>query len=128
MSDKILVVEDEPLILINVSDHLAGCGFQVIEARDAASAIGEIKAHPDIVLVFTDVRMPGDMDGIGLVRWIFANRPDIAVVIASGNIGRQTAMRELCGARAFSKPYRLDEVTEHIRQTLRARGNENLTN
>jgi DNA-binding NtrC family response regulator len=70
--------------------------------------MGEFEAHPDIALVLTDVRMPCEMYGTALVKWIFANHPHVTVVIASGDVGRETTMRGLCGARAFSKSYWLD--------------------
>ena len=72
-----------------------------------------------INLVFSDVRMPGEIDGIGLSRWIFANRPNIAVILASGDLGKMTAMEDLCGAEAIIKPYNYDVATNKIREAIR---------
>lgn len=121
MSGIVLVVEDEPFIRMDVSLHLEDCGFQVLQAANATEAMTIISLHPNIDLLFTDVRMPGEMDGLELARWVMAHHLDMAVMIASGELGRETAMRELCGARAFTKPYKLDVVTEAMLEMLAQR-------
>ena len=83
--------------------------------------IAALNGHPDIKLVFTDVRMPGTRDGLDLARWVIENRPSIPVMIASGDLGRETAMRELCGVRAFVKPYDLEDVSMAVKAALAPR-------
>src|SRR6201996_5224602 len=85
----VVVVEDEALIRAVLSDMLQDKGFKVLEAANANEAI-EIfeKTSVEIDLVFTDVRMPGSMDGFGLVRWVQSSRPTLPVIVASGDIGK----------------------------------------
>ncbi|MDA6490278.1 response regulator, partial [Escherichia coli] len=63
---SILVVEDEILVRYVICDYLRDCGFHVIEAGTADEALEYLRSHNDVVLVFSDVRMPGSLDGIGL--------------------------------------------------------------
>ena len=121
MSDLILLVEDELLIRMSLVQHLEECGYTVLEAENAADAIEILEKHPEVALVFTDVQMPGEMDGLGLAKWVIEIRPRIAVMVASGQAARETVMRELCGAHAFTKPYNYDELTNHIREVLTSR-------
>jgi CheY-like chemotaxis protein len=72
----ILIVEDELLIRLALREHLEAYGFSVLEAADAAEAMDLMEYHAEIALVFSDVRMPGDMDGIDLAEWILNIGPD----------------------------------------------------
>lgn len=121
MSDTVLLVEDELLIRMALAQHLEECGYTVLEAENAADAIKILLVHPEIAVVFTDVQMPGEMDGLGLARWVIANKPSVAVMVASGHAAKDTVMRELCGAHAFSKPYNYDELTNHIENVIKSR-------
>ena len=122
----VLVVEDEPIILIALAAHLDDKGFAVREAHCAADAIA-ILEEPGcpIDLVFSDVRMPGEMDGFGLSRWIFENHPNVPVILASGNLGQITALENLCGAEALHKPYTFDTATDRIKSALGRCGSRN---
>jgi DNA-binding NtrC family response regulator len=121
MSGTILMVEDELLVRMAISSHLEDCGFDVLQAEDADEAVKLLLVHSEIDVVFTDVRMPGSMDGLGLAKWVIENRPHVAVLVASGDSAKDTVVKELCGAKAFSKPYSFEEVTQHIRQALQGR-------
>jgi DNA-binding NtrC family response regulator len=115
----ILVVEDEPIIRFGLALHLEENGFQVIEAESAADAIAILQEPGSLVdLVFSDVRMPGEVDGIGLSRWIFENRPNIAVILASGELGKATAVQDLCGAETMTKPFDYGSITPRIRAAI----------
>jgi DNA-binding NtrC family response regulator len=116
---RVLVVEDEPLIRLAMAVHLEERGFYVRDASCAAEAIA-ILEEPNcpIDLVFSDVRMPGDMDGLGLSQWIFENRPNIPVILASGDLGKTTALKDLCGAEMIIKPYNLDVAEAKIRTAI----------
>jgi DNA-binding response OmpR family regulator len=116
----ILVVEDELFIREDVCGHLEECGFNVLQATNADEALNTILARADVDLVFTDVRMPGSMDGLQLARWVLDHRPNIAVMIASGDTGRVVAMRELRGAHAFTKPYSFDDVVTKMLHLIRS--------
>jgi DNA-binding response OmpR family regulator len=62
--------------------------------------------------------MPGELDGIGLSRWIFENRPNIAVILASGELGKATAVHDLCGAETMTKPFDYGSITTRIRAAI----------
>lgn len=118
----VLVVDDEPTIRLAMAVHLGEKGFEVREAGSAAEAIAILQEPGCLVdLVFSDVRMPGEIDGIGLSRWIFENRPNVAVILASGDLGRITAMKDLGGAEAILKPYNYDVATNKIREAITKR-------
>ncbi len=114
----ILVVDDELVIRMAVADHLKDCGFLVIEACDAEEAIEVLRAVPSVALVFSDVRMPGPMDGLGLAGWLAEHRPGLPVVLATGDLGKTVAAEELCGAHFFLKPYSFEGVARKVRELL----------
>jgi two-component system, response regulator PdtaR len=83
-SIKVLVVDDEPLILMNTADMIAEAGYQVFEARNADEAIRILDANPEIRLLFTDIEMPGSMDGIKLAQYASHRWPPLKIIIVSG--------------------------------------------
>jgi two-component system, response regulator PdtaR len=116
----ILIVEDEIAIRQEICEHLEGCGFAVLQAESASGAISKIMRHPEIALVFTDIRMPGAIDGYDLAMWIRLNHSNIIVMITTGGFGRKHAKRDLFGAEIFPKPYLPQKVSDRIRQVLEA--------
>ena len=115
----ILIVEDEFLARAMLSDHLQECGFMVFEAGSADEAITTIETGIPIDLVLTDIRMPGSMNGFGLAKWISANKPNISVILASGEATQREAGSELCDhIPFFRKPYDLAAIVAEIRATL----------
>lgn len=119
----ILLVEDEALIRVVICETLQDRGFKVLEAANANEAIQIIEqAQVEIDLVFTDVRMPGAMDGFGLVRWIRASRPHVPVIVASGDVGKANgANLPDIGAMFIPKPYDLEHAATKIHQAIAAR-------
>ena len=79
----VLVVEDEPLILMNAMEIVAGGGFETIGAANADQAIRILESRDDISLVFTDVNMPGSMDGLKLARAVRGRWPPIQIIVTS---------------------------------------------
>ena len=117
----VLIVEDELLIRWAIAEYLQDCGFTIITASHAQEAIAAIKDyHSKIDVVFSDIRMPGEVDGFGLARWIDANRPDVAVILTSGHAGAEEAAHELCKKHGaiLRKPYNYDEVATRLRNVL----------
>ena len=81
-----LVVDDDHSILMHAIDILETAGFRTLMALDAIEAIGALEAHGnEITLLFTDVEMPGSINGFELARIVAARWPDVAVLVASGN-------------------------------------------
>ncbi|HEX9805873.1 MAG TPA: response regulator [Alteraurantiacibacter sp.] len=124
----ILVVEDEPLVRMALCDFLQECGFALAQAATAAEAITILQSdRPAIDLVFSDLRLPGTMDGFGLARWIKANRPGLRVMLTSGGDPKAQAARAADLDVPFvAKPYDVHGLAGTIRELIdapeRARG------
>ncbi|AMJ63718.1 response regulator [Bosea sp. PAMC 26642] len=82
----VLVVEDEPLIRMNAVSMIEDAGFEVIEAVNADDAIVLLETRPEISIVFTDIEMPGSMDGLKLAHAIRHRWPPVVLIIASGRV------------------------------------------
>lgn len=117
----VLVVDDEAAIRAFVCEHLRDNGFHTFGVDSADHAISLLEAGLAADLVFSDVRMPGSCDGYGLARWIAQNRPDLPVILTTGDIGMENAATLLCHAEMLPKPYELDSAVARIRQSI-ARG------
>ncbi|MCF1434597.1 response regulator [Agrobacterium vitis] len=113
----ILVVEDSPLIRMGAIDLVLSAGYEVLEAGDADEAIRILESRDDIDLVFTDVQMPGTMDGIKLSHYIRDRWPPVKLIIASGAAILEESMLP-GGSRFFSKPYDELTITEAMAQLL----------
>lgn len=111
---EVLVVEDEPFVRMVAADALTERGIMAWEASDAGEALNVLADHPNIGLVFTDVNMPGDMDGLGLAREVNRRRPDVTLIVTSGAVA--VADEELPDHGTFlAKPYptkRLVQIVE----------------
>ncbi len=117
----ILVVEDEVLIRAAVSEFLRGCGYSVLEAGHAREAMAILGSGAAVDLVFTDICMPGEMDGIALGRWIDSTRPGLPVFLTSGDPHCRKAAEDFAiGGTFFAKPYDLDELSRRIASALSA--------
>ncbi len=113
----ILVVEDEMLVQIMVSDSLRDAGFDVIEAFNADEAICILQSGITIDLMLSDVRMPGSMDGLGLLEYSLKMYPTLPVILTSGHLLPTDALAN--GARHFlGKPYSFDHAVAVIELEL----------
>lgn len=113
----ILVVEDEALIRMGAVDFVRAAGFEALEASNAAHAIAILEARADIHLVFTDIEMPGTMDGIKLAHYIRRRWPPVKLLVASGRVIVEESQLPT-GARFFSKPYHDDNIVKALRELL----------
>jgi CheY-like chemotaxis protein len=115
----VLVVEDDVLVREPIADCLREVGYEVLEAGDAHEAI-DVVGHADhLDLVFSDVRMPGELDGIGLARWVRAHHPQVPVLLTSGYDANGWLGGDLAReVRLLQKPYTQDQVLRHIRRLL----------
>jgi DNA-binding NtrC family response regulator len=114
----VLVVDDEPAIRGVVCEFLRDCGLNPIAAENADQAVALIERGIPIDLVFSDVRMPGNRDGYGLARWILETRPELPVILATGDLGKVNAAAGLSGVEIFAKPYDFDVAVKKIRDTI----------
>ena len=83
---EVLVVEDEPMIRMAAADALADHGIMAWEAADAQEALQSIEQHPGIGLLFTDVNMPGKVDGLGLAQEVVVSHPEVELIVTSGAV------------------------------------------
>jgi len=111
----VLVVEDEVLVRLMIAEELRSAGFQVIEASDADEALAVLANITDVSVIFSDIRMPGSMDGLELAKKVRADFPKIRIVLASGNLA---AVASVDHDGFFLKPYEADEIINLIKTLL----------
>jgi len=113
----ILIVEDEPLVRESVVDFLTCRGLEIVEAANAEEALVALAAHPEIRILFTDVNMPGRLDGCDLAREVHALRPDVGVVLTSGQrIAEDCQIPE--GGVFIPKPYSQTAIARLISKMM----------
>lgn len=113
----ILVVEDEILIRLAVADFLRESGYRVLEASSAIEAQKALASAEAIDLVFSDVTMPGPMDGLDLAAWIRGAHPDVAVILTSGVASVVPAAKQAVAA-FVEKPYSFEALAAQIKRLL----------
>jgi CheY-like chemotaxis protein len=113
-SRTVLVVEDEELLRLLGAEMFSVAGFHVVEAGNAQQALGLLRALAAIHLVFTDVAMPGPMDGLALAHHVSQRWPHIGVIIVSGQGFPDLDLPR--GARFHVKPYDPELVLHHARE------------
>lgn len=111
----ILVVDDEPLVRLLLADTLRDAGFTVAEAASADEALTYCHAHQNVDLVFTDVQMPGSMNGIELVAALHDLNPFLPVIVTSGGVGRE----DVPDVPFIAKPYELEKAQALVFATLK---------
>jgi DNA-binding NtrC family response regulator len=113
----VLIVEDEPLIRWYAAQIISEAGWEPLEAADADVALEVIQENPEVKVLFTDVNMPGPLDGIQLAEQVHKVRPDVEIVVTSGR--RQLRNCELPDDGTFiAKPYGARELTDALRAKL----------
>jgi two-component system, response regulator PdtaR len=116
----VLVVEDECLTRIVAVAYLMDAGFTVLEAENATAALAHLHTRGgDIHALFTDVQIPGDMDGVMLAHETRRRWPRIGLLIASAHPLHRIAPMP-AGSRFVPKPYELAQVVQHLRELTRA--------
>jgi CheY-like chemotaxis protein len=111
----VLVVDDEPLIRLVAADVLEEAGFQVIEAPTADDAVLVLATRSDIRVVFTDVDMPGHLNGFELARIVQDYYKGIAVIVGSGKC-RPGPSDLAPGTTFLQKPYGLETLVREVRR------------
>jgi CheY-like chemotaxis protein len=104
----VLIVDDEPIIRMDLGDMVRDAGYEVLEANDADEAVRLLEVHDAIRILVTDIEMPGSMDGLKLAAAVRERWPPVVIIVTSGRI--QPANTELPSDTVFlGKPY--DAVT-----------------
>jgi DNA-binding NtrC family response regulator len=122
VQETILVVEADILVRMTIAQYLRDCGYKVIEASNAGEAM-QVLLHQEtpVDVVFSDIEMPGPIDGFGLAKWIREHRPGLEVLLA-GTVPRAVeSAKDLCEQGPLPKPYEAQVVHNHIRRLLAAR-------
>lgn len=119
ISRLILVVEDEPLIRMDIVDALEEAGYHVLEAGDAGEAIGLYAQHGSVSALLTDIDMPGQMNGLDLAALIRRQDSAIPIVVTSGRSGLRPSDLPHNG-RFYPKPYRSREIVQGLASMLHA--------
>lgn len=88
----VLVVEDEPLTLMDAVELVNEAGFVAITARNADDAITILERREDVRMIFTDINMPGSMDGLKLAHAVRSRWPPIEIIVTSANLGSAQQM------------------------------------
>jgi two-component system, response regulator PdtaR len=115
----ILIVEDEFLLRLDSAETIESAGFEVVQASNADEAIAILQARPAIHVVFTDVQMPGSMDGLKLARFVRDRWPPIRILATSGLV-RVGADDLPAGSVFLPKPYRGAQVVATLREMTAA--------
>ncbi|MEJ6868329.1 response regulator [Bradyrhizobium japonicum] len=109
------MVEDDYLLRMNAAEMISDAGFDVIDACNPDEAIAILETRPDIHVVFTDIQMPGSMDGLKLARFVRGRWPPIKIVATSGfvNVGKDDLPE---GSRFLPKPYSPEQIVATLRE------------
>ncbi len=113
----VLVVEDNSLVRVIIADFLESAGFVVIQAVDGAAALVVLASGADFDVLFSDVQMPGPIDGVGVAMRIRAQHPAMPIVLTSGH-GAPEALP--AGGRFVSKPYDNRKVVNLLHEMVAA--------
>ena len=110
-----MVVEDELLLRLDLANQLHSAGFEVIEVQSADEALNLLATNIDVDLILTDIRMPGQIDGLGLVSFVQRQDRRIKVVLLSAYIDADS---ESPADASFAKPVRIRALLSKIRELL----------
>lgn len=114
---EVLVVEDEPMVRMAAADALVDRGIMAWEAANASEALHALEEHPRIGVVFTDINMPGQPDGLGLAKEVSVQRPDVELIVTSGAV--HVHDNELPDHGVFlAKPYSPERLVQVVEEKL----------
>ena len=116
-SPIVLVVEDEMLLRMRAVDMVQDAGYTSIEAVDADQALAMLESRSDIALLFTDIQMPGSMDGLELAHAVHKRWPPIKIILVSGQLRLSTVEIPL-HSRFFGKPLISGEMIAEMRDMI----------
>ena len=118
--DVVLIVEDEPLILMVLADYLSGLGYRVLKAENGEQALEILSTKPHLDLMVTDFRLPGGISGVKIAEPAVLLRPDLKVIFISGYPAEITETNSPITRKApiLAKPFDLDTLHEQIQRLL----------
>jgi CheY-like chemotaxis protein len=113
----VLVVEDEMLLRMRAVDMVEDAGFIPVEAVDADEAVAILESRSDVALLFTDIQMPGSMDGLGLAHAVHERWPPIKIILVSGQL-QPANIKIPADSRFFGKPLEAKEMIAEMRDMI----------
>ena len=113
----VLVVEDEMLLRMRAVDMVEDAGYTSVEAVDADQAVAILESRSDIALLFTDIQMPGSMDGLGLAHSVHDRWPPIKIILVSGQL-KLANIDIPVGSRFFGKPLEAKVMIAQMRSMI----------
>jgi two-component sensor histidine kinase/DNA-binding response OmpR family regulator len=116
---NVLVVEDEMVLRMRAVDIVEDAGFTAVAAVNADEAISILESRSDISLLFTDIQMPGSMDGLKLAHAVHDRWPTIKIILVSGQVNPSEVERP-ADSRFFGKPVDVEEMTAHLQVMIGA--------
>ncbi|MDS4029260.1 MAG: PAS domain S-box protein [Candidatus Contendobacter sp.] len=119
-AETILVVEDEARVRRLACRYLRDLGYSVLEAADVQEAVAVLETEPDIQMVFSDIVMPGDLNGYDLARWMAVHRPAVKCLLTTGRYERASAVStdDPPSVPVLVKPYSKKQLAHWARQRL----------
>ena len=114
---KVLVVEDEMLLRMRAVDIVEDAGFTPIEAVNADEALAILESRSDVDLLFTDIQMPGSMDGLKLAHAVHERWPSIKIILVSGKLTPTDGERPT-DSRFFGKPLEVNQMIAEIQEMI----------
>jgi CheY-like chemotaxis protein len=114
----VLVVEDEMLLRMRAVDMVEDAGFTPVEAMDADEAVAILESRSDIALLFTDIQMPGSMDGLKLAHAVHKRWPPIKIILVSGQL-KLANLDIPVDSCFFGKPLEAEAVIAQMRSMIR---------
>src|SRR3954470_15672137 len=116
---NVLVVEDEMFLRMRAVDIVEDAGFNPVEAVNADQAISILESRSDISLLFTDIQMPGSIDGLMLAHAVHDRWPSIKIILVSGQVKPSDAERP-ANSRFFGKPLGIDQMIAELQDMVGA--------
>ena len=113
----VLVVEDEMLLRMRAVDMVEDAGFTPVEAVDADEAVAILESRSDIALLFTDIQMPGSMDGLKLAHAVHERWPPIRIILVSGQL-KLANIDIPAESRFFGKPLVAKEMIAEMQNMI----------
>ena len=113
----VLVVEDEMLLRMRAVDMVEDAGFTSVEAVDADEAVAILESRSDIALLFTDIQMPGSMDGLKLAHAVHKRWPPIKIILVSGQL-KLANIDIPADSRFFGKPLEAKKMIAEMQSMI----------
>jgi two-component sensor histidine kinase/DNA-binding response OmpR family regulator len=114
-----LVVEDEMILRMRAVDIVEDAGFNPVEAVNADQAIAILESRSDISLLFTDIQMPGSIDGLKLAHAVHDRWPSIKIILVSGQV-KPSDMERPTDSRFFGKPLAVEQMVAELKDMVGA--------